>query len=239
MTALLAWRVAPLFAFQWLIRMQCGTFSAGQQIQAVACMQCCVLSCSAQSLLCEGSGSVRATQGLSWEYDRTPFPYGPQRWNYNNNNNAQLHAWKEKDEGGGGASSSKASKTLVEWLMKPSSKEQKQAPESSTGVFQTYENASLSLFPALWIHYQLLGCSPPPRAPWWIPDEGGKKEEVGVRGVKRERKKKKCLAPQRWSCAAASITPPLYSARGCACQNLWAGFQAPFSKSKSLTPIEL
>lgn len=116
--------------------MQCGTFSPGQQIQAVACTQYCALSCSAQSLLCEGSGSVRATQGLSREYDRTPFPYGPQRWNYNNNNNAQLHAWKEKDEGGGGANSSKASKTLVEWLMKSSTKEQKQAQKVRQGCFR-------------------------------------------------------------------------------------------------------
>lgn len=70
-------------------------------MHAEACTERCVLSCSAQSLLCEGSGSVRATQGLSREYDRTPFPYGPQRWNYNNNN-TQLHALKEKTEEGGG-----------------------------------------------------------------------------------------------------------------------------------------
>lgn len=69
-------------------------------MQAEACTERPVLSRSAQSLLCEGSGSVRATQGLSAEYDRTPFPYGPQLWNYNNNN-TQLHALKEKMEEGG------------------------------------------------------------------------------------------------------------------------------------------
>lgn len=36
---------------------------------------------------------------------------------------------------GGGVSFSEGSKTLVEWLKKLSTKEQKQAPENSTGVF--------------------------------------------------------------------------------------------------------
>lgn len=38
-----------------------------------------------------------------------------------------------------GVSFSEASKTLVEKFMKLSTKEQKQAPENSTGVFQTFE----------------------------------------------------------------------------------------------------
>lgn len=101
-----------------MIRNPCGAFPPDQQIQAALA----ALSCSTQSLLCEGNGSVRATQGLSREYDRTPFPYGPQRRSYDDNNiSTQLHAWKEKGGGGGGGreavgvSFSEASKTLAEW----------------------------------------------------------------------------------------------------------------------------
>lgn len=63
-------------------------------------LQHCLLSCSSQSLLCEGYESVMATHGLSQEYDRAPFPYGPQRWSCNNNK-TQLHAWRKKMGGRG------------------------------------------------------------------------------------------------------------------------------------------
>lgn len=120
--------------------MSCSIFSPDQQVQAEACMHHCVLSCTVQSLLCEGSGSVRATQGLSREYDRTPFPYGPQHWNYNNNNSTQLHGWKEKE----GVSFSEGSKTLVEWFMKLSNKEQNRPKKIRQGCFRCIKGVPLA-----------------------------------------------------------------------------------------------
>lgn len=52
---------------------------------------------------------------------------------------------------------------------------------------------------------------------------------------KKQKKKKKCLAPQRWSCSAVTVTPPLYGAWGPACQSSAAGFKAHFQKQAADT----
>lgn len=147
----------------------------------------------------------------------------------------QLHA--SKQGGGMGVNFSKGSKTLVEWSMKLSTKEQKQAPRKfDRGVSDVWK-ASLSLFPALWIHYQLLGSPPPPRAPWWIPDERGMGEE------EEGRCQKKRLASQRRSCTPASVTPlhfAVHEARLARLLELVLGLllKKTGSKNTSLTPGE-
>lgn len=97
-------------------------------------------------------------------------------------------------------------------------KEQKRAPENSTGVFQTFERRPTSFSR----HCEYI-------TSWWVlpllPEllDGFQMREVrrekrrgGVKGVL---KKSVCLAPWRWSCAA-SITPQLYGARSSPCQNV-------------------
>lgn len=56
-------------------------------------------------------------------------------------------------------------------------------------------------FPALWIDYQLLGFSPPSSQLQLMDSRWGASQKKG-------------LAPQCWSCAAASITPQLYNTLG-------------------------
>lgn len=60
------WPKERLAYFKSLIRNLSGVFPAGER-----CAQCRALS---RGVLCEGSGSVRATWGLSAEHDRTLFP---------------------------------------------------------------------------------------------------------------------------------------------------------------------
>lgn len=108
------------------------------------------------------------------EHDRTPFHYDPQRLNYTTTT-TKLHAWKEKEKDRGwGVSMSKAKKSNLGWVLRETfTNEQKQAPESWTGVFQTYERRP-SRFPRTVNTLAVDRFFPSSRAAWWIPDEGGK-----------------------------------------------------------------
>lgn len=152
LTALVTLRVAHLFTLQSVIRKQCSTFSPGQQMQAEACTQRRVLSCSAQSLLCEGSGSVTATRVYLGSMIGHLSHMAPSAGATTTITTHGSLRGKEK-EGGTGVSLSEASKTLVERFMKLSTDDQKTGLRKfDRGVADVWKASPSRFFPALWIH---------------------------------------------------------------------------------------